>query len=306
MIDVLDHRIKTKNGIFVPVFLFGTYKTDQAAMQLAFNHGFRAFDLAAIYKSEDLILDGLRQYAHENALVLDRKQFYFCYKLDASRLSGGQVIEQANQFVAKLKTLFHSDDAYIDMLLIHYPNHEVPIEETWNAMNQLVLSKKVLEIGVSNFSLSHLKYMEKAGLNLPAINQIEVNPFIIQKELVDYCSTKHIVISSYRSARHKDDEFDRREIESIAEALWLTPIQVINSWKFSKGFQVVGISSNAQHIQALKYVKNLEKTYMDRLDRLDKGELGRTCVGSWSRFDFQGDVWGDYQKAYDRSTEVNL
>lgn len=289
---LLELAIKLNSGSYTPSFLFGTYKKiDAASLYSALEHGFFAFDMAAVYKTEDIVFDGIKKFLKDNPITDSRSKFYFCYKLDATLLLPEQVIEQVEVLLRKIKSVFSESPAYIDMLLIHVPNHNVPIELTWGTMQQLKLDKKVLEIGVSNFNIHHLKYMETMQLELPSVNQIEVNPFFIQPKLISYCDLHNITISSYRSTNIKANEKDLTALTEIASKLNLKPMQVINSWKYSKGFQIVAISKYPVHMEELKTAQHLTSGYMQQLDRMDKGEIGRTCAGTWSNFDFCGTEW---------------
>lgn len=289
---LLELEIKLNGGSSTPSFLFGTYKKiDGASLYSALEHGFFAFDMAAVYKTEDIVFDGIKKFLQDNQITDSRSKFYFCYKLDATLLLPEQVIEQAEVLLNKIKSVFPNSPAYIDMLLIHAPNHNVPIELTWGTMQQLKLDKKVSEIGVSNFNIHHLKYMEAKQLELPAMNQIEVNPFFTQPKLISYCDLRNITISSYRSTNIKASEEDLTALTDIASELNLKPMQVINSWKYTKGFQIVAISKDPVHMEELKTAQHLTSGYMQQLDKMDKGEIGRTCSGTWSNFDFCGPEW---------------
>lgn len=289
---LLESTLKLNSGSTTPNFLFGTYKKiDAESMQLALEHGFFAFDMAAVYKTEDIVLDGIKKFIEKKQLKNCRNKFYFCYKLDATLLSPEHVNQQVEIFLNKIKSVFPESEAYIDILLVHSPNHNVPIELTWKSMQQLKYDKKVLDIGVSNFNIHHLKYMKNMQLELPAMNQVEINPFFAQPELMKYCNDHNIIISSYRLANNMASEKDLTLLTEIANELNMTPIQVINSWKYTKKLQIVAISKDPKHMEELKVAKHLNTDYMHKLDNMDKGEVGRTCKGAWSTFDFVGDDW---------------
>lgn len=185
-----------------------------------------------------------------------------------------QVDQQADSLLSKIAKVFPETNAYIDLLAIHSPNHGVPIDQTWANIQELVNQRKILAMGVSNFNLHHLQCMQSLHLDLPLINQIELNPFFSQKELVEYCQSHGIIISAYRSANNKATAIDLEMLSNIAAELNLSPMQIINSWKFTKGMQIVSISKNPIHIEELTKVVQLETKYMQLLDNLDKGDIG--------------------------------
>lgn len=296
--NVLSEVVILNKNSSIPALLFGTYKKISAqSLQIALEKGFRAFDLAAVYNTEDLVLKGIKNYIVENNLNNCREQFYFSYKLDASKLSPEQIVVQADSLLAKIAQVFPDAEAYVDMLMIHAPNHTVPIDLTWRKMQELVAARMVREIGVSNFNLQQLQCMHAMNLKSPALHQIEINPFFVQQELADFCLLHDIKISSYRSATSKATAENMQLLANIAVELKMTPMQVINSWKYTKGYQIVAISQDPIHMEELKIVTNLPADYMDKLNNLDMGELGRTCFGSWSSFDYVGETWAEFKKA---------
>jgi aryl-alcohol dehydrogenase-like predicted oxidoreductase len=72
-----------------------------------------------------------------------RNNFYFLYKLDATQLLPQQVKQQVDTFLTKIEKTFPDTRPYVDLLAIHSPNHEVPIEQTWAYMQRLVTAHKV-------------------------------------------------------------------------------------------------------------------------------------------------------------------
>ena len=255
-----------------PKFLFGTYKKiNKESIICALNNNIKAFDLAYAYNTIDLVLDTISECDN-----LKRSDFYFAYKLDSQRLKSEEVKTQVFEVLEKIDKVFNDGSKYIDLLMIHSPNHKIPIEETWNTMKELNECGYVKKIGVSNFNEYHLEYMRKSGIGLPSINQIECHPFFSQKNLIKYCEDNGIMISSYRS-----------NVSSIDNTI--SP-DVINNWKYTKGYQIVSISMNEDHIKKFNLFEMLDKETMDYLDSLDRVD-GRLCNGKWASFDFNDEKW---------------
>jgi len=267
-----------KSGNHIPHFLFGTYKKiNNETVKIALENGIYAFDLAHAYGTEDLVLSSIKEYLNENKIKnLERSDFYFCYKLNSKRLRPELIIEDVNNLLNKLKDTFQNDEnQFIDMLMIHSPNHSIPIELTWSYMRSLKVDGIIKEIGVSNFNQYHLEYMRKNCEEMPSINQIEVNPFFYDKEFINYHFKNNIRISAYRSGLNKEV----KEIDN----------ELVNNWKFTHGFQTVSISMNPKHIEKFTSFNILDEKTMNDLDKLNTGI--RTCEGSWSAFDFKGSSW---------------
>jgi len=89
---------------------------------------------------------------------------------------------------------------YVDLYLIHYP---VPERlRSWGVLEGLRASGKTRSIGVSNFTIRHLtELLAKTG-TVPAVNQVELHPYLCQRELLEYCRENHIVIEAYSPLTH--------------------------------------------------------------------------------------------------------
>lgn len=93
------------------------------------------------------------------------------------------------------------------MVLIHWPgsnkctqsseNNKTFRSDTWKGLMELKSQGKIKNIGVSNFMVNHLEHLEQVSGERPCINQFEVHPLLWQKELIDYCREKNIVVEAY-------------------------------------------------------------------------------------------------------------
>jgi 2,5-diketo-D-gluconate reductase A len=292
--NVLHETINTKDGLCIPALLFGTKGIVVKDMELILNNGFFALDMASVYNTDEIVFHTIKSFITSAKSKLDRDKFYFVYKIDATKVLPEEIEHKLDNLLNLIAQTFTEAPPFIDMLVIHSPNHNVPIDRTWTYMQQLKAFKKVKSIGVSNFNLDHLKCMIALNLEMPAINQVETNPFFAQNGLAAYCIEHGIKISSFRSIRNKATNDDLNILTAIAAELNLTPIQVIHSWKYTRGYQIVTTSKNLEHMHELKYVVKLEDIYMQRLAVFDKGIFGRTCQGSWSCFDFNANRWDAY------------
>jgi len=81
LINVIDQKIKIDESFAIPAFLFGTYKKiDPESIRMALELGFFAFDMAAVYNTEDLVLNEIGKYIQQHNLLNCRSKFYFLYK----------------------------------------------------------------------------------------------------------------------------------------------------------------------------------------------------------------------------------
>lgn len=86
---------------------------------------------------------------------------------------------------------------HIDLILLHAPGEPMQRAETWRALEEAVASGLVRNIGVSNFGQAHLEKLAKTATITPAVNQIEVHPFLQRRELCAFCEAQGIVVEAY-------------------------------------------------------------------------------------------------------------
>ena len=83
---------------------------------------------------------------------------------------------------------------HVDLVLLHAPGEPLLRADTWRALEECLADDVVRNIGVSNFGVPHLEKLAQTAAILPAVNQIEVHPFLQRRELVAYCAAKDIVV----------------------------------------------------------------------------------------------------------------
>ncbi len=209
----------TVQGVNVPALGFGTWRLSgrecREAVADALAVGYRHIDTARMYRNETEVGQGVRD------VQTPREDLFLVTKLwldDYPRRKAERAIEDS---------LRQLNADYIDLLLMHWPPSETPVEETLDVMNVYRDKGDVLHLGVSNFSP---KLTGQALETAPILtNQIEYHPFKGQSEMVGFCQERDIMITAYspvaRGAVTKDPV-----IASIAERHGKTPAQVTLRW----------------------------------------------------------------------------
>jgi L-glyceraldehyde reductase len=147
---------------------------------------------------------------------------------------------------ACVKTLADLQLSYLDLYLMHWPlafkpgTSEVdttPLTDTWKAMEALVDEGLVRRIGVSNFTVGHLTPFLPHCRILPAMNQVEMHPYLPQDELVAFCRQHDILLTAYSPFGCGREPYllQDAELVKIAQELAITPAQVILSWSVQRG-----------------------------------------------------------------------
>merc|ERR1712157_63766 len=144
---------------------------------------------------------------------------------------------------------------------------------------------KIRSVGVSNFGIEHLRSIERNGYPLPSVNQIEVSVFLVEKELIEFCKEKGIVIEAYSPiAQARDIATSDPVLKGVAERYSkelkreLTFAHIMIRWCIDNGFVVLPKSVNRNRIIANGDVFDfkIKGEDMERLDELKSAEY-RIC-----------------------------
>jgi diketogulonate reductase-like aldo/keto reductase len=188
---------------------------------------------------------------------------------------------------------------YVDLYLIHYPVRER--RQSWRALEALRAEGKARSIGVSNFTIRHLRELLAETKTVPAINQVEFHPYLYQRDLLDFCAGEGIVIEAYspltKGVRLKDPKlvavarkYSKAEPQQAAIRSRLplldklsrrtetkSTAQILIRWALQHGLVVIPKSANHRRIFEDADVFDFEITAED-MQLLDHfNENLRTC-----------------------------
>ncbi|TFY72958.1 hypothetical protein EVG20_g21 [Dentipellis fragilis] len=203
---------------------------------------------------------------------------------DAVRDSG---VSRSEVFVSSLDAI---DDSlknfgfdYLDLYLVHSP---LPGKEkrmaAWRALLAARDAGKIRTVGVSNYGIKHLEQIREAGLEMPAVNQVEIHPLCQQRDIVRWCRENGIAIEAYAPSIRAD--FSNPVLQDISTKYQRDPPQVLVRWSLQHGFIPLPKSSNPDRIRSNAQVFDFEisEADMKRLDALDRGKAGGI---SWNPVD---------------------
>lgn len=204
----------------IPILGFGTWQLNDTicvdAVKNALLTGYRHIDTADIYGNHLEVAQGIRESG------VPRNEIFITTKVFFPDLHGDRVIQKCKHFLSELET------DYIDLLLIHWPNKKIPIEETLHAMNSLKNEGKIKAIGVSNFTIQHLEKALATGVKITN-NQIELHPSFKQKEMREYCKANNITVTAY-SPLGQGVDLQIPLIQELARKYTVSPAQVVLNW----------------------------------------------------------------------------
>ena len=210
------HTIK---GEKVPSLGLGTWRLtgDECARAVArtLGLGYQHIDTAQIYGNEEQVGQGI-----QNAGV-DREEVFLVTKVWTNSFSYKRTIESTRESLRKLGT------DYVDLLLMHWPNPSVPLEETLGAMTELHNEGSVRHVGVSNFTPAMVE--EAARHTTVFCNQVEYHPYKGQNELLEQARDMDYLLTAY-SPVAKGAVLNDRTLLGIGEAHGKTSAQVALRW----------------------------------------------------------------------------
>lgn len=236
----IDSTITLNDGHAMPRLGLGVWqissgKSCEAAVRAALDAGYRHIDTASFYGNEESVGKAIR------ACGIAREQIYVTTKLWNS--DHGKVERAFERSLSKLAV------DYVDLYLIHYP---VPERlRSWRVLEKLRARGLARSIGVSNFTIRHLTELMANSETVPAANQVELHPYLYQRELLDFCREKNVVIQAYSPLTH-GERLDDPKLVALAQKYShpspKSPAQILIRWALQHDVVVLPKSANRQRI----------------------------------------------------------
>ena len=222
------------------------------ALAVALDNGYRHIDTAQIYRTENIIGNFLSDYLKNNNKGITRKDIWITTKVSKLNRKEDEVRDSIDKSLADLKS------EYIDLFLIHSPHSLSPIGKRgddvcniYRILHEYKNKGKIRSVGVSNFGIEHLKTLERLypDLPLPSVNQIEVHCFLYQKDVIQYCLDKGILIEAYCPiARAKEEVRNHGLLRELSRKYDKTWAQIMIKYLEQNGYIVLTKSVNPQRI----------------------------------------------------------
>lgn len=177
------------NGANIPLLGLGTWdirgEVCKRIVRQAIALGYRHIDTAQAYENEAEVGEGIRNSG------VPREQIFLTTKVWWTHLAPADLLRSARESLHRLKL------GYVDLLLIHWPNPSVPLDQTVAALCKAKRDGLTKHIGVSNFTTALIDKAVQYATEPLATNQIELHPFLDQSKVIAACKANGISVTAY-------------------------------------------------------------------------------------------------------------
>jgi 2,5-diketo-D-gluconate reductase A len=260
------------DGHQIPQLGFGVFQIpppDTAeSVRVALDVGYRHIDTAEMYGNEAGVGEAVR------ASGLDRDEVFITSKLSNACHHPDDARQAFEHTLSALGT------EYVDLFLIHWPLptlYDGDYVSTWKVMEEFKAQGRARSIGVSNFQVAHLERLAAETDVIPAVNQIELHPYLLNDEVRRHGEERGILTEAW-SPIAQGGVLEDPVITEIAARVERTPAQVVLRWHLQRGSIVFPKSTTPSRIEEnfALFDFALQDSDIEAIDNLDRGEDGRT------------------------------
>jgi diketogulonate reductase-like aldo/keto reductase len=265
------HVRQLADGNQLPLLGLGVWQVPNSsecidAVRWALELGYRHIDTAQAYGNEESVGRALRDSGIPREEIFLTTKFFPRHRDPAA---------EAENSLRRLRV------DQVDLYIIHWPQGGPTW--AWPGMERARELGYARSIGVSNFDVDELERVSSTGSVVPGVNQVQFNPFVYRRALLDACDQRGVVLEAYSplgTGRHLNDA----TVTRIADAVGRTPAQVLLRWCVQRDIPVIPKSTHRDRIEenAQIFDFTLSDEDMAALDALDRtGGTGRAQEHKW-------------------------
>jgi diketogulonate reductase-like aldo/keto reductase len=255
---------KLANGVLMPRIGLGVYlvphgRATRESVASGIRLGYRHIDTARLYGNEADVGKAMRESG------VRREELFVTTKLWNSDHGFDRTLAAFDESRGALGL------ETVDLFLLHWPVPKLR-SDSWRALEKLYDEGRVRAIGVSNYMVHHLEELTGRARIAPMVNQIEIHPFLQQREVRAWCAKNNIAVAAYCPLA-KGEVVDDPTVRKVAKEAGVTPAQAVLAWGLHHGLIVLPKSVRPQRQAenlAAAQVK-LTASQIAALDGLERG-----------------------------------
>ncbi len=261
--------ITLNNGNKMPMQGFGTLQIKnkevcEKCIYEAIKAGVRMIDTAPAYFNEEAVGRGIARAIADG--LVTREELFIVTKLWIQDTPQNMVRAAVEESMRKLQV------EYIDLYLIHQPYGSYL--ESWPVMEQLVSEGVLKNIGVCNFSEARLRELQTVATIMPSVNQIEIHPYFLHKELREYMKEQNIVPMAWGPLfEGLRNIFENEEFQTIGRKYGKSVAQVILRWHQQNGVPTIPKTVHIDYMKENLNIYDFELTE-EEMKKIDSYDLG--------------------------------
>jgi diketogulonate reductase-like aldo/keto reductase len=267
-------QVVEANGAKIPQLGLGTWELRGAAcarlVEQALRLGYRHIDTAQIYENEAAVGEGMR------AAGITRNEVFVTTKVWWTRFAAGDLERSVEESVKRLKL------EAVDLLLLHWPNSSVPLEETIEALNQAKERGLTRHIGVSNFTVALVEQAVRLSRAKLVNDQVECHPYLDQSRVIAACKRHGLAVTAY-SPIAKGMATRDKTLAKIGRAHKKSAAQVCLRYLVQQGIVVIPRTSRVERLSENAEIFDFELSAAEMAAvRALASPKGRTISPSWA------------------------
>ena len=234
-----ESQVIEAHGARIPVIGLGTWnlrgRSCAGLVEQALRLGYRHVDTAEMYDNEREVGEGVR------ASGIARNQVFITTKVWPSHFAPRELERAAKESLARLRL------AEVDLLLLHWPNPQIPLRETLGALGKVKRMGLARHIGVSNFTVALIDEAVRLADEPLVCNQVEVHPFIDQSKVIAACRRHGMAIVAYSPVARGGVKSDK-VLGRMAKAHGKSAAQVSLRFLAQRGIVVIPRTSRVERL----------------------------------------------------------
>ncbi len=276
MIKSIQDCTVLNNGLKMPWLGFGVFKVPdgevvEQAIGQALKTGYRSLDTAAIYGNERGVGRAMRESG------VPREDIFLTTKVWNDDQRSQRTMAAFEESLERLGT------DYVDLYLIHWPV-KGRYKETWKVLEEIYRSGRARAIGVSNFLVNHLEDLLADAEIVPAVDQVEFHPRLLQPDLLKFCREHGIQVEAW-SPLAQGQVVSEPRVQALAAKYQKTPAQIVLRWDLQHEVVTIPKSIHAERIAENAGIFDFELSQED-MDALDALDAGRRVGSDPNNFNF--------------------